>query len=256
MNPWDKGVACLTAGLTCAVLVRLWSAQLIRVYRFLFLYLSLDLLTDLGLLWIPYNTKKYGYFYFSSQTVKIIVAAFVLVELYGLALEKTPALAQFGRSSLSYILAAAALIPVIVALSNRSSPVDPVLHVYLLFEQTMNATMAIFLILISIFMAWFPVRMRSNVVIYIIGFVAWTLSRSAAVYLVSRWRVDKHLTGLVNDVDTVVFLCCMLFWLVAFKREGETRTTVVGHLWNRAEAERLTEQLDAINNSLERIRRR
>jgi hypothetical protein len=234
----------------------MWSAGLFRVYKLLFCYLSFDTLITLGQFWIPYNTTLYGYFYFSSQSVKIVIAAFLLVEVYGLALEKTPALAQFGKSSLTYILAAAALIPAIVALADRSSNESPMLHLYLLFEQTMNATMAIFLILISIFMAWFPVRMRRNVVIYIIGFVMWALSRSAAVHLVNLWKTNAHLSRVVNDLNTLVFLGCMLFWLMAFRREGETRTAVVGHLWNRAEAERLTEQLDAINNSLERMRRR
>jgi hypothetical protein len=44
--------------------------------------------------------------------------------------------------------------------------------------------------------------------------------------------------------------------MLGFKREGEARTAVVGHLWNRAEADRLTEQLAAINNSLARMRRK
>jgi hypothetical protein len=49
---------------------------------------------------------------------------------------------------------------------------------------------------------------------------------------------------------------CLLVWLLGLRREGESRTAVVGHLWNRAEADRLTEQLDAINDSLERLRRK
>jgi hypothetical protein len=44
--------------------------------------------------------------------------------------------------------------------------------------------------------------------------------------------------------------------MAGFRSDGESRTAVVGHLWSRAEAERLSRQLESINNSLERLRKR
>jgi hypothetical protein len=120
----------------------------------------------------------------------------------------------------------------------------------------MDATMALFLVLISIFLGWFPVRMRRNVIVYIAGFIAWTLSRSALVHVINQWFRNTHLTQISNIVQMCVTLGCLCLWLVGLKREGEARTAVVGHLWNRAEAERLTKQLDSINDSLERLRHR
>jgi hypothetical protein len=256
LNPWEKGVLCLTTGLSAAVLVKLWATGLVRIYRLFFCYLTADILSSIGALLIPYDTKRYGDFYFSSQTVKIVIAAFVLVEIYTLALERTPALAQFGRKTVGYILAGAALFPVVAVFVYRVPSADRILRVFLLFEQTMNATMAIFLILISLFIAWFPVRMRRNVIVYICGFIVWRLSRATAVYVVNQWSGNTRVSLVVNSIEMCLFIGCLLFWVLEFRREGEARTAVVGHLWNRAEAERLTEQLDAINDSLERMRRR
>jgi hypothetical protein len=105
-------------------------------------------------------------------------------------------------------------------------------------------------------MAWFPVQLRRNVIVYITGFIIWSLSRSAALHLVIQRSGDTGLSAIVNMIQQVVTVGCLLLWMIGLRKEGEGRTAVVGHLWNRAEAERLSSQLDAINDSLDRMRRR
>jgi hypothetical protein len=258
LNPWEKGVWFLSTGLTAAVVVKLWLSGLARIYQLLFVYLAYDFLSSLAGIFIPQRTVYYGYYYFTAQTLKILIAAFMLMEIYSLALERHPALANFGRSTVGYLLAAAGLIPLIGVWVDHSASAGthPYLRAYLVFERTMDATMAIFLILISLFMAWFPVRMRRNVIVYVGGFIAWSLSRSAHLYIVSHWLTDKKVKLALDIVQLCIAMGCLLFWLLAMRREGELQTAVVGHLWNRAEAERLTEQLDAINEGLERLRRK
>jgi hypothetical protein len=256
LNPWQKGVLCLTTALTAAVLVKLWSSGLVRIYKLFTCYLAADFLSSLAALYLPYDTDLYGYAYFSSQTLKIVIASLALVEIYSFALERTPALAAFGRSTVGYLLAAAAVIPLVVAFADRSPSAHPGFRAYLLFEQTMHATIAIFLILISVFMAWFPLQLRRNVIVYVIGFIVWSLSRSTGLHLVIGRSGNKWVSALVNMILMAVTIACLLFWLIGLRKEGEGRTAVVGHLWNRAEAERLTRQLDAINDSLDRMRRR
>jgi hypothetical protein len=256
LNPLEKGIWYLTIGLTAAVLVKLWSSGLVKIYKLFFCYLATHFLASAGALLIPYNTTAYGYYYLCADTLRTMVAACVVVEIYSLALENTPALAQFGRSAVGYILGAAATIPGILLLADKPRPGSayPILHLYYLFAQTMNGTIAGFLILISLFMAWFPVRLRRNVITYIGGFIVWTLTRSAEAYLANQFPKNLVAIRVISAIDMCIALGCLSFWLLGLRREGEVRTAVVGHLWNRAEAERLTEQLDAINNSLERLR--
>jgi hypothetical protein len=256
LNPWVKGILYFTTGLTGILLLRLCWSGLVWTYKLLFCYLAADLVSSIGALTIRYDTKRYGDVYFSSQTLKIVVSAFVVVEIYTLALAATPALARFGRNTVSYILGAAALVPLVGLLMDHATSPHPYLRAFLLFEQTMNGTTALFLIIISLFMAWFPVRMRRNVIVYIGGFIVWALSRSAAVHIINQWSGDKQVSMVVNSVQMFIEMGCLLLWLLELRREGERRTAVVGHLWNRAEAERLTEQLGAINDSLERMRRK
>jgi hypothetical protein len=258
LNPWEKGVWCLTILLAAIVLAKLWSSALVKIYKLLFCFLASDVLSFLVGLFIPFRSAAFGYYYFSTETIRIIIAAFMLVEIYSVALERHPALARFGRSIVGYMLAAAAVIPVAVLFYDRSANAGahPYIRGFFLSEQTMDATMAIFLVLLSIFLAWFPVRMRRNVIVYSGGFIVWWLSRSASIHVINQGFKNVHLTRAINIGQMCVVLACLCFWLFGLKREGEARTAVVGHLWNRAEADRLTEQLDAINDSLARLRRK
>jgi hypothetical protein len=258
MNPWEKGVWCVTTALTAAVLVKLWSSGLVKLYRLLFSFLASDCIFSIAGLFIPYLSREYAHYYFTAQTVKIVIAALMVVEIYSLALERQPALAQFVRGIIGYILLGAALIPGIALWNDHSAAAQshPYIRYFFLFEQTMDATMAIFLILISVFLAWFPLRMRRNVILYISGFIMWSLSRSALLLTINRFFNNKQLISVSTTIQMSVALGCLLYWLIGLKREGEARTAVVGHLWNRAEADRLTQQLDAINAGLTRLRRK
>jgi hypothetical protein len=257
LKVWENGVWYLVIALTAAVLVKLLLSGLLRIYKLLFCYLVLSFFSSLAALTIPYNTKTYGDFYFTSETARILLAALVVVEIYSLALENTPALARFGRNVVGYILGAAMIVPAVAVFLDYSGSGEPnpYLRLFHLFEQTMNGTIAIFLILISLFMAWFPVRLRRNVIAYISGFIVWTLTNSAIAHLLIEFPQKLLAVRTISSIRMCVVAGCLLFWSAVFKREGEARTAVVGHLWNRAEAERLTEQLDAINNGLARLRR-
>jgi hypothetical protein len=258
LNPSEKGILCLTIALTAAVAIKLWVSGLLKIYTLLFSYLAWDLFSSLVGLLIPFRSTAYGYFYLSTQTIKIAIAAFMLVQIYSLAFERTPALARFWRDIVGYILLIAAVFPIVALWTDHRSytGTQKLLRLFFLFEQTMDLTMAIFLIFISIFMLWFPVRLRRNVIVYISGFIVWSLSRSIAIHVINRWFENKELRHISNLAQMCIGLGCLLYWLIGLRREGESRTAVVGHLWNRAEAERLTEQLDSINNSLARLRRK
>jgi hypothetical protein len=257
VNPWEKGVWCLTIGLTAAVLVRLYLSGLSKIYILLSFYLASDVISSIVALFFTYHSNGYAYYYFAVQTLRVFLSAFILIEIYSRALERHPALARFGRSMVGYILVAAAVIPMIGLLLNHSaSGSQHYFQTFLLFERTTNATMAIFLVLISLFLGWFPVRMRRNVIVYISGFVVLWLARTVLVHVISLWVDNRHLIRVSNTAEMCVTLICLSFWTLAFRREGEARTAVVGHLWNRAEAERLTEQLNAINEGLARMGRK
>lgn len=227
---------------------------LFRVYRFLFAYLLVDGGFSIALLTLRNGTQRYFLAYVAEQSSKTILAVFVVLELYQVALAAHPALARFVRDVVAYVLMAAAVIASGGLLLDNSTPGRrrQLLHHFLTFERTMHAWMLVFLLLIMTFMVWFPVQLRKNTVLYLTGFVVYFLARSLGLLVTS---LSPELTGYMSLAMLLVASACMLIWTFALRPAGETQTIVVGHRWDPGAMDHLLGQLTAINNRLLRFSR-
>ena len=117
----------------------------------------------------------------------------------------------------------------------------------------MDLWMLVFLLLIGIFMSWFPVRLTRNGVLYISGFVLYFLARSLGLLLTNA---DPAMVHVLDAAMLGVAIVCLVIWTVALRQTGEEVTVVTGHRWDPASVARLTGQLDAINARLIRFSRR
>jgi len=249
LSPWLSAIWYLNLTATLALIASLAGNGLFRVYRCLFAYLVADASQTLILMAVRSHKSLYAYLYLGGQSVKLLLAVFVILELYRLALEGRPALARFGRNVVSYWLAAAAAVAALgLALDRRVPPGrSPILHYFNSFERTMDAWLLIFLVMISVFIAWFPIRLKRNGGLYIAGFAVYFLSRVIGLLLtnwVPAWK--DRLDGVMLGVGSA----CLLLWIAALRRQGEETTVVTGHRWDPAAMERLSAQLDAINARL------
>jgi hypothetical protein len=254
---WLYGVERITWYLNLAATIALifslrWNG-LYRVYRCLFAYLIADAAQTLIGLAVQSHVVLYGWTYVGGQLVKIVLAVFVVLELYRLALAAHPALARFGRRTVSYALAAAAAVAACGLLLGRSVAPDSkskFLYVMYSFERTMDTAMLVFLVIVIVYMTWFPVRLKRNAALYIGSFLIYFLSRSAGLLLLNSAPQLRRAMGIAMlGVGAV----CLLAWLIALQQEGEETTTVIGHRWDPAAADRLTGQLEAINTRLLRL---
>jgi hypothetical protein len=257
VNPWEKYLVLLFGFLAAAVLFKIAVSGLLRTYYLLAIFLAVDLVQSVAGELIPYRSNRYAEAYFCFQTLKIAIGAFMLINIYSLALERQPALARFGRNAVGYALAAAAFLPFIGFMMDRSLTTGkyPTLRAFFLFEQTMDGTIGIFLILIAALIAWFAVPIRRNLMVYLGGFILWSLSHSALVHAVNRGFDNKQFKQAADIMQTAVGVACLLFWLFGFRRSGESQTVVVAPLRSLADATLLTERLAAINTRVEQLAR-
>jgi hypothetical protein len=237
-----------------ALTLRLFLSGLHAVYRSFFLYLAFDLTESVILAIVPFDTE-YRNIYMAGHGIKVILGVLVVMELYRVALAGQPALSAYGQRTVAYFLVAAMLLAAGGLRLDSSIPAGQpvILHYFLSFERTMDAWLMGFLVIISLFMGWFPVRVKRNVVFYIAGFVLYFFSRSTGLLLTNM--LPTRFARPVSIAMLGVSFGCLLTLLLALRREGEEATVVVGHVWNPAEVEHLTSQLDAINASLVRLSR-
>jgi len=242
-----------------AELVLLWrlvQCQFYRTYRSLFWYWLVQAFTTLTLLSIPPRTFRYLYIYWGTETITVVMAVFVVQDLYRIALLEHPAVASFGRRSVMIILAIAGVIALSgIAMDATILPAGhyPAIHHFATFERSMNFVILLFLLLISGLLLWFPIRVRRNIAVYISGFVLFSAARSGGL-LVSN-LLPQAATLTVSTILLGLTLLCLLIWIVGIRPEGERATATPGYRRDPEAMQRLSRQLDTINATLARFGR-
>jgi hypothetical protein len=254
-SPLQLGVFYLQTGATAALILRLGLSGLSKIYKSFFAYLAIQLAEFVALVLVSFHARFYGFTYFAGQGVRVVLSVFVVLEVYQLALADQPALARFGQRTVGYVLGAAALAAICgLALDSSVPPGQSIfLHHFLSFERTMDVWLLIFLLLISLFLLWFPVRLKKNVALYIGGFVVYSFARSFGLLFVNMLPVQFTIP--LGTAMLAVSISCLAVWVFELRREGEEVTTVIGHRWNPAAMGRLMDQLKSINASLARLPR-
>lgn len=256
MQGFTQGMVYLNLAAVLVLLVRLFALGLFRIYRSLFFYLLTYTLQFFATAIFPITSAAYSYSYMVGESANVALSMLVVLELYRLALAGQPALAGFGRKTVAYAMALAAVVAAGGVMLDTIVPPGQsrFTHHFFTAERTLDFAILIFLLLISAFLIWFPVKVRRNIVLYIAGFAVFYLSRSFGLLMINL--LPPASLSVVNNVFTVVSFSCLIAWLLGLRRESEDTTTTVGHRWNPAAMERLSGQLDAINATLVRFGRR
>jgi hypothetical protein len=252
MSGTERALFYLNVAAELVLLWRLVHAKLYRTYSPLFCYWTLQLLGSVVLMAVPLASRRYLYFYWGAQTVNVLMAVFVVQDLYRIALLEHPAVASLARRTVLAAMAMAA----IVALSGLTLDSTTLLgealsfHRFLTFERSMNFLTLLFLLIVSALMLWFPIRVRRNIVVYISGFVLFSASRTFGILLYNLRPQDGRL---ISTIVLGLTLLCLLIWIVGIQPEGELVTATPGYRRNPETMQRLSHQLDSINAALTRF---
>jgi hypothetical protein len=255
MGAFVRTIWYLSIGVTFVLLLRLIVTSLFLIYRNLFLFLLVNAVQALLLVVLQSNLNRYAQVYMSGQLLKMILSVFMVIELYFVALASHPALASFGKKLVAYALGLAAVVAAFgVVLDSSVLPGQSrILHRFFTAERTIDFAVLIFLLLISAFLLWFPIRMKWNIALYLGGFVVFFIAQSFGLLMVNL--LPRALFGVMSNIMLSISLGCLLTWLFALRQDDGSRLAIVGHHWDPAAIGRLTGQLDQINAALLRFGR-
>ncbi len=122
----------------------------------------------------------------------------------------------------------------------------------MVIDRALVTSLLIFVLLLTAFLTYYPIPINRNLVVYSIGYAAYFAAKASVLLVVNISHAWYHQFGIAVVTASTLG---MLFWLVGLRREGEEKTLVIGHRWNRENQDQLLAQLKAINASLLRGRR-
>ena len=251
LPPLEEFLSALQTGALIVLLFRMWKAGLQRVYVYFFSYLLLVLFESAVLALVGYGTVAYGYVWMATEVLSLCFYTLIVLECYDSVLRDLGGIATISRRYIKITLAIA-VIAALLLLGLERTPKTTFQYFYTL-DRTIVSSLVMFVLLINLFLVYYPIPLNRNVIVYSIGYAVYFLTKAAALF---ARNVSDELQRQISAVLIAVSTGCLIFWAFALNRRGETKTVIIGHKWRAEDEERLLSQLKEINASLGRAARK
>jgi hypothetical protein len=238
---WVAGLA-----LAAALVVKLAVTGLFRVYAWFSTFLCFEIVRSLVLFQISQATETYAWIFLITQPFTWLLYVLVVFELYSVALRAHRGVATLSQWTLSVSLAIAVGISALTLRADLSRPVGPypMLDYYNVIERGLFFSLALFLLLTTVFLAWFPLTVSRNIRLHASVYFIYVLSSTLAIFLLN---VAGRTAGPGVDL-TLMFLnvVCFALWLGGLSRRGEEQL-VLRRKWQPEDEDRLMRHLDELS---------
>jgi hypothetical protein len=160
------------------LIVRFWWTGLYRVYVYFFCYLLANLIQAAVLWSASYNSLCYRYAWTGFGLLINCCFALVVLELYSIVLKDHPGIASQSRRYIKVTLGLAVVVSLLL-LSLEKAP-KGVVGASLIFERVVLSSLAVFVLLMAAFLAYYPVPLNRNVIFYYVGYADYFLTKETA----------------------------------------------------------------------------
>jgi hypothetical protein len=244
--PLDQLILVLVqAALLVGLVTRLWFSGLYRIYPFFFSYLLAELLRTVILTFIPYRGPLFPPSWVVTELFVDCFYALIVMELYRVVLRELPGIATASRRYICVTLVVATLGSLLL-LRLEETPANLV-STTIVIDRATVFSLVLFILLVSGFLLYYPVRLNRNVIFYSIGYAVYFLTKATALFIRT---LGHYFMPQISTVLLILSSSCLLFWILTLNKQGEQLTVVIGHKWKREDEARLLAKLKDINTHL------
>ena len=266
---WSRIAQIASDVVAIILIIRLLKLRLHSVYRVFCIFLVFDLVASL-ITTIESVVKSPSFDYRLTWIgFRLVAWALYLCLVYGLLdaiLSGLPGIKTLSKKILNGTFALVVALGLLtirldIAVSGSSGflagLVDPIaraVRITLDLERVISTVALGVILLIMIFLLWFPVRIPKNLAVFSFGFVVYFSAKTAL--LLSRGIWSKENMELASTLTMFIVSACYVYWILFLTPQGEDNLVQIGHLWQKREQKRLLGELEAMNASLLRVVRR
>jgi len=255
LESWLRVAGGVSMVASAALITRLLVERLYPRYKWLFWLFVTESVRNLVLLLVPMRRTLYASVFFVSSPILWILTCLVALELYRLLFADFPGIASAARVFLGISLSCGATISIAVFLLYARPPQHDLLLYQLVTEadQTLHLAVFLFLAMMQVFLARFPVPHRPNLVVCTIGCTLY-FGAGAGLMLIMTVTARSR-TGRILELILLFFSSLVLLaWAAAIRRSGEG-TPALKRPWAPGEPEAVRAQLEAYGGFLVRAGR-
>jgi hypothetical protein len=230
--------------------VRVVMTGLYRRYPYFFGYLLVGCAQGIVFSFYAPDSLDYVYPWMISQALLTCFSALIVLELYGLVLRDLVGLASLLRRYIKICIAFS------IVASSLPLWFEQIPHnltpTFMVIDRAVVSSLLVFVLLLTAFLVYYPIRINRNVVVYSIGYAFYFTAKAAGLFV-----INVKLSG-VRQIGLAVVTACAaasLFWLIGLRHEDEPKKLVIGHLWNREDQDQILARINALNAMLLRRNR-
>jgi hypothetical protein len=242
---WFAAIACYAI-----LLARMAVSRLHLVYRHFFIYLLFRLCRSLLLAGLDRHFSAYGWVYLGTEPIIWVLYVLVVLELFTIVLRDYPGIQTLSRRVLAAGLAISAAVALATLLPDLGNPAEryPILRIMYVAERVVMSSLVVFFAILTAFLAWYPVPLSRNVVVYCVGYSLYFITATMGLFV--RNIAGEAVTRITSTVLQGFAVACLISWIALLNRQGETkRVSLRSHMPAPDEA-RLVGQLESINRGL------
>lgn len=246
----------LGSGVLSVILVVVFAARGIhRLYPAFFCYCIFDVVMTIT----PFLPGKFNTISTIHSGLWMLQWPFyflLVLELIDRILSDHRGLSSLGKRAVQVMMVAATSIALLSLKldSNAATNVEGRLHLFFQTERVIAACLLVFLVLINLFLWYFPVRLSRNTKAYCWGFTLFFLVKAIAPVLVN-WSGLSALEK-ADQIHLGGMFLCELAWILAITKRGAERTPAFPRQWTAEEQEKVLSTLTTFEQQISRTRGR
>jgi hypothetical protein len=253
-------VSYLTATLligSALMAIRLYQTDLYRLYPVFFAYFAFRVPNSAIPFFFQRASPNYQKVWILSELIVLLFYVLLVRELYGLVLDKYKGLYTLGRWAM-YIAMAVSLIISALSLLPRINPSmaqpSKIMAYVLAADRGIETALAIFIVLLLLFLSRYPVKLSPNVRIHAVIYSIFFLSNTFVVLMRSLFGL--RLAAEASIALMAVAAVCVVAWLILLSPAGAEVQIPLGNSHGAQHEHRLLSQLDALNAALLKVGQR
>jgi hypothetical protein len=240
------------------VLWRLYGLRIASIYRFFFASIALKGARSVILWNFGPRTHQYYVIWYFTEPLLWISYVLVVFELYTLVLKKYPGIYSLSRWFFFAAVATASIVTALTVMptvgAEPSNSRQPLRYLYVLIERANNTSLAIFLLLLLVFVTWFSVPLSRNLLTHCSIYSGYFFVNNV-IFLFWQAR-GQNAVALSNFLRLSIWVACTLCWVFLLSRAGEGRVASLRLGRSQLEERRLLGQLETLNATLLRTARK
>lgn len=242
-----KVVSIIGSALTAA---RLFRNGLSLRYKIFFAYVVFRVPNAAWTFFVDTKSKTYQFWWMILEPMLWVFYVLLVLELYRLVLEKYPGIYTLGRRfmylgvGVSITISALSLIPKI---SPQTPQRSRILGYFIAAERGIDFSLAIFILLLLLFLVVFRVPLSRNVKVHAAIYSVYFLSNTMVFLLRSLFGL--RMSDEMNILLVAASCGCLIAWLFLLSPGGELVAAPVARV-SAGDEERILVHLDALNRTL------